>query len=34
MAIGEHTIKSLAIDDPDLKPLWESMGGMRWKRLE
>ena len=34
MAIDEHTVKRVAIDDPDLKPLWDSMGGTLWKRLE
>ena len=34
MAIDEQAAKALAIDDPDLKPLWDSMGGTRWKRSE
>ena len=34
MAIDEHTVKRAAIDDPDLKPLWDSMGGTFWKRCE
>jgi hypothetical protein len=25
MAIDEHTVKRQAIDDPDLKPLWDSL---------
>ena len=29
-AIDEHTVKRTAIDDPDLKPLWDSMSGTRW----
>jgi hypothetical protein len=33
-AIDEQTMKRAAIDDPDLKPLWESMGGTLWKRAE
>ncbi|MGO8837547.1 MAG: TPR end-of-group domain-containing protein [Limisphaerales bacterium] len=32
MAIDEQTVKRAAIDDPDLKPLWDSMGGTLWKR--
>lgn len=32
MAIDEETVKQQAIDDPDLKPLWDSMGGTMWKR--
>lgn len=32
MASDEHTVKRAAIDDPDLKPLWESMGGTLWRR--
>lgn len=32
MAIDEHTVKRAAIDDPDLKPLWDSMSGTTWKR--
>jgi tetratricopeptide (TPR) repeat protein len=27
MKINERAVKRLAIDDPDLKPLWDSMGG-------
>jgi hypothetical protein len=34
MAIDEHAVKRAAIDDPDLKPLWDSMGGTFWKRTE
>ena len=34
MAIDEHTVKRVAVDDPDLKPLWDSMGGTMWKRAE
>ena len=30
MAIDEHTVKRAAIGDPDLKPLWDSMGGTRF----
>jgi tetratricopeptide (TPR) repeat protein len=32
MGIDEHTVKREAIDDPDLKPLWDSMSGTLWKR--
>src|SRR5258708_1191859 len=32
MAVDEHTVKREAIDDPDLKPLWDSMSGSQWKR--
>jgi hypothetical protein len=32
MNIDEKTVKQTAIDDPDLKPLWDSMGGTLWKR--
>jgi tetratricopeptide (TPR) repeat protein len=32
MAIDEHTVKRAAIDDPDLKPLWDSLSGTLWKR--
>jgi hypothetical protein len=27
MAIGGQTVKSVALDDLDLKPLWDSMSG-------
>ena len=32
MAIDEQTVKRAAIDDPDLKPLWDSLSGTMWKR--
>jgi tetratricopeptide (TPR) repeat protein len=32
MAINEQAVKKMAIDDPDLKPLWDSMSGTMWKR--
>jgi len=32
MSIDEHAVKEAAIDDPDLRPLWDSMSGTRWKR--
>lgn len=34
MAIDEHGAQRVAVDDPDLKPLWDSMGGTTWKRCE
>ena len=34
MAIDEHQVKRAAIDDPDLKPLWDSMGGSYGKKGE
>ena len=33
MEIDEHTVKQQAIDDPDLKPFWDSLGGTVWKLL-
>jgi Flp pilus assembly protein TadD len=32
MAINEKAVKTMAIDDPDLKPLWDDMSGTMWKR--
>ncbi len=32
MAIDAKTVRTLAIDDPDLKPLWDSLGGALWTR--
>ena len=34
MAIDEHTVKRAGIDDPDLKPLWDSMSGTLGKGTE
>ena len=34
MAIDEQGVKRAGIDDPDLKPFWESLGGTRWKRVD
>ena len=34
LAIDEQTVKRAAMDDPDLKPLRDSMGGTIWKRTE
>jgi tetratricopeptide (TPR) repeat protein len=30
-AINEKAVRKLAAEDPDLKPLWESRGGMIWE---
>jgi tetratricopeptide (TPR) repeat protein len=32
MAIDDKTVRRLANDDPDLQPLWDSLGGTPWKR--
>jgi tetratricopeptide (TPR) repeat protein len=32
MAINEHIVKGEAIDDPDLKPLCDSMSGTLWRK--
>jgi len=29
-----HTVKRAAIEAPDLKPVWDSMGGTLLKRME
>ena len=34
MTIHEQAVKRAAIDDPDLKPLWDNMSGTLWKRTE
>ena len=34
MAIDEHTVKRTAVDDPDLKPLWDSMSGKLWGEVQ
>lgn len=31
IAIDKKTVQKLAVDDPDLKPLWNSMSGTIWK---
>lgn len=31
LAIDKKTVQTLAASDPDLKPLWESIGGLPWK---
>ena len=32
--LGKEAAKTLAIDDPDLEPLWENRGGSKWKRSD
>jgi len=32
MAIDEKTVQRMALDDPELQPLWDSMSGTTWKR--
>lgn len=32
MALDEKTVQKLAVNDPDMKPLWDSMSGTIWKR--
>jgi predicted Zn-dependent protease len=32
VAIDEETVKRQASDDPDLKPLWDSMTGILWRK--
>jgi tetratricopeptide (TPR) repeat protein len=34
MLIDERIVKHQAIDDPDLQPLWDSLGGTTWKRID
>jgi hypothetical protein len=34
MGIDEQTVKRGASDDPDLKPLWDSMGGTSCERVD
>ena len=34
MTVDEQTVRRAALDDPDLKPLWESLGGTSWRRTE
>jgi tetratricopeptide (TPR) repeat protein len=31
MAVDEQTVQRVALDDPDLKPLWDSMSTTVWK---
>src|SRR5580698_1949984 len=30
--IDDKAVQKIALDDPDLKPLWDSMSGTLWKR--
>jgi len=32
VAMDDKQVAKIGIDDPDLKPLWDSMGGTMWKR--
>ena len=32
MAVDEKMVRQAAVDDPDLAPLWDNMGGTVWKR--
>jgi len=32
MALDKGNVQHAALDDPDLKPLWDSMSGTMWKR--
>jgi tetratricopeptide (TPR) repeat protein len=34
MTIDEQTVRESAVDDPDLKPLWDSMSSTVWKKIE
>jgi hypothetical protein len=34
MLIDQRTVQRAALDDPDLKPLWDSMSGTLWKRAK
>ena len=34
MAADEKTVQKAGIDDPDLKPLWDSMSTILWKKNE
>lgn len=31
-AVGGNTVKQAALEDEDLKPLWDSLGGTIWRR--
>jgi len=33
MAIDKEEVQAAARDDPDLKPLWDSLSGSTWKKL-
>jgi hypothetical protein len=32
MAINDKAVKKIAVDDPDLKPLWDNMNGTFWNK--
>jgi len=32
IALDQKTVQQAAVEDSDLKPLWESLGGTIWKR--
>lgn len=32
IALDRETVQQAALDDEDLKPLWDSLGGTMWKR--
>lgn len=32
MMVSEDAVKRAAVDEPDLKPLWDSMSGTMWRR--
>ena len=34
IAVDQKAVQEAAIDDPDLEPLWDSMGGTVWKRSD
>jgi tetratricopeptide (TPR) repeat protein len=34
MALNESEVKEIALDDPDLEPLWKGMEGSSWKRSD
>lgn len=34
MVLNKRAVQRAAVDDPDLKPLWDSMSGTVWKRTE
>ncbi|HHY84271.1 MAG TPA: tetratricopeptide repeat protein [Verrucomicrobia bacterium] len=34
MRVDENAVRRAAADDPDLKPLWEHLGGMPWEAEE
>jgi hypothetical protein len=32
MVIDTKAVQKIAVDDPDLQPLWDSMSGTLWRR--